>query len=250
MAADLSPIPTGRTAPPTRRWGDGGFTLIELLVVIAIVALLIGILLPALASARNAARNVKCQANLRSLHQTVVLYANENQDRVPLGYRGGRLQWNTMIYSGTSNLFVLFGRLERAGLLEAPEALYCPAESAEQQMYNTQANPWPPGVPGVNVEGGYASAPLVDWGFSEFPPSAPGMVRLTNLPIGPLLGDGVGLPARLDSRHRDGVHTLFTDSGVRWVPRTRFDQPLSECVGLSPENNDAQRRIWDILADR
>jgi prepilin-type N-terminal cleavage/methylation domain-containing protein len=68
-----------------------GFTLIELLVVIAIIGVLLGILLPALSSARDSARRVKCQANLRSLHQTVVLYANDWQDRVPLGYRGGRL---------------------------------------------------------------------------------------------------------------------------------------------------------------
>ena len=229
------------------RGAGAGFTLIELLVVIAIIGLLLGLLLPALGAARNSARNVKCQANLRSLHQTVVIYSNDWQDRVPLGYRGGRLQWNTMVYSGTSNRFVLFGRLERGGYLPAPEALYCPAEMADQQRFNTPANPWPPGTPGVNVEGGYASAPFVDWGFAELPRV---MVRLTDLPVGPLLGDGVGLPERLDSRHVTGVHTLYTDSAVTWNPRTRFEEPLSESVGLSPDNNDAQRRIWEILADR
>lgn len=226
----------------------GAFTLIELLVVIAIIGVLIGLLLPALASARDSARRVHCQANLRSVHQLVVLYANEANDRVPLGYRGGRLQWNTMVYSGTgTGKFVLFGRMERAGLLGAPEVLYCPSESAEDQQYDTPSNPWPPGTPGTNVQGGYASAPFVDWGFAEFPPVMP---RLTTMDFGPLLADGVGLPERVDSRHVRGVNTLYTDSGVRWAPRTAFDEPLSECVGLDPSNNDAQRRIWDILADR
>jgi prepilin-type N-terminal cleavage/methylation domain-containing protein len=225
-----------------------GFSLIELLVVIAVIGVLTGLLLPALSGARDSARRVHCQANLRSVHQTLVLYANEHQDRAPLGYRGGRVQWNTMVYSGTSGLFVLFGRLELAGLLEAPEVLYCPAETAEGQRFDTPANPWPPGTPGVNVEGGYASAPFVDWRFAEFPDT---MVRLVDLGPGePLLSDGVGLPARVDSRHVDGVHTLFVDSGVRWTDRTRFDGPLSECTGLSPDFNDAQRRIWDVLAGR
>jgi len=241
------PNPPDRATLSVRVSLARGFSLIELLVVIAIIGLLLGLLLPALGAARNSARNVKCQANLRSLHQTVVIYSNDWQDRVPLGYRGGRLQWNTMVYSGTSNRFVLFGRLERGGYLPAPEALYCPSEMADQQRFNTAANPWPPGTPGVNVEGGYASAPFVDWGFAELPPV---MVRLTDLPLGPLLGDGVGLPERLDSRHVTGVHTLYTDSAVKWNPRTRFEVPLSESVGLSPDNNEAQRRIWEILADR
>ncbi len=235
----------GSRRPP--RAPAAAFSLIELLVVIAVVGVLIAMLLPALSSARTTARRVKCQANLRSLHQTLVLYAGEHRDQVPLGYRGGRLQWNTMVYSGTSDLFVLFGRLERAGLLDAPEALYCPAESADQQRFNTDANPWPPGTPGVNVEGGYASAPLVDWAFAEFPPAMP---RLFDLPPGPLLADGVGLPERLDSRHRDGVHALYTDSGVAWIDRARFADDLNACVGLSPDNNDAQRRIWAVIGER
>jgi prepilin-type N-terminal cleavage/methylation domain-containing protein/prepilin-type processing-associated H-X9-DG protein len=68
------------------------FTLIELLVVIGIISLLISVLLPALNAARHAANTVKCAANLRSIGQAMMLYAEEYQNNIvgaPVNTGGG-----------------------------------------------------------------------------------------------------------------------------------------------------------------
>ncbi len=66
------------------------FTLIELLVVIAIIALLMGIVLPSLAGARDTAKTMHCSTNLRSIGQSLQMYADENHETFP--YTSG---WHT-----------------------------------------------------------------------------------------------------------------------------------------------------------
>lgn len=220
------------------------FTLIELLVTIAIIGILVSMLLSALSTAKAKAQRTSCLNNLRQVNLLLTSYALDNEGRVPLGYRGGRKQWNTMVYSGTINEFVIFGRLYQANLLEQPRVLYCPAERAASQAYNTTENPWPPGTNGVNVQGGYASNPLVDWGSTNQPPWWPYLEKLSEEAI---LADTPGLPERIDTRHRTGANVLFGDGSAIWVDRGKFDAPLSLCTNISPACNPAQDELWKIL---
>lgn len=62
-----------------------GFTLIELLVVVAIIAILAAILFPTLSRARWRSLNAGCLANLRQLGIALRTYAEDNEDRFPVG---------------------------------------------------------------------------------------------------------------------------------------------------------------------
>ena len=69
------------------------FTLIELLVVIAIIALLLSIILPSLKRVKEAGKRTTCMANLRSLSQCLVLYANDNDSEIPSATTSGSNAW-------------------------------------------------------------------------------------------------------------------------------------------------------------
>ncbi len=66
-----------------RTFVERGFTLIELLVVIAIIAVLAGLLLPVLDRAKAKGKDVACINNLKQWALATVMYANDNDDRLP-----------------------------------------------------------------------------------------------------------------------------------------------------------------------
>jgi prepilin-type N-terminal cleavage/methylation domain-containing protein len=220
------------------------FTLLELLIVVAIVAVLAALTMGVLSRGRETSNRANCLSNLRALHTSATRFATDNNGALPIGYRLAKKQFNTTLYSGSSNKWVLLGLLVEADLIQDPRILFCPSETDPTQAFQTPANPWPR-QSGKNLQGCYACNPLVDWGTAGAPPEWP---RLQSLERVPMLADGAGMPARVDSRHRDGVNVIFTDGGARWAPRAEFDAELRQCTELSAAANEPQTRLWEILA--
>ncbi|MGF1634642.1 MAG: type II secretion system protein [Phycisphaerae bacterium] len=235
---------------------NNAFTLVELLVVVGIIALLVGILLPSLSAATEKARQANCLSNLRQLHTAFVLYAHDNRDQVPIGYRLTK-QFNSMVYSNSTGQFVLFGKLWPTGLIDVGAVLTCPSEDNPQFQFDTPQNPWPPGVQSANTFSGYAGRPesqLPDDFANPGPLAGFELPRLTRLGNAALLADLMNSPGRLATRHETGVNTLWGHGGAGWVERSTFAVPLEaspEPTGWPPNTDPAigvlQDEIWLAL---
>ena len=78
-----------------------GFTLIELLVVIAIIGILAGILLPALGKAQKVAKRAACVDNVKQIMLACLMYADDNDERLPFAFTIGYEHPYYIQYSGT-----------------------------------------------------------------------------------------------------------------------------------------------------
>lgn len=81
--------PSGRGMDPRP-----AFTLIELLVVIAIVAILAAMLVPALSRAKGTAQRIGCVNKLRQWGMGLVMYVDEQADRLPREAHGSSARLN------------------------------------------------------------------------------------------------------------------------------------------------------------
>ena len=253
-----------------KRGRVAGFTLVELLVVVGIIAVLVAILLPVMGKARESARRTACLSNLRQVHAIFHIYAMENRDLVPIGYRRKTptdpepiKQFNSMVYSASTGKFCLFGILYMNGKMREPDVFFCPSNLHLQSIRQSEMNPWPPGPDGPDPTkhsfAGYGGRPEVELA-DEFhlsgnligvPQVLVHVPRLNDFKFKAIFADLVAAPTRVELRHKTGVNVLYGDGSASWVSRDRFNADLAVC----PENpnascNSNQDRIWAVLDQR
>jgi prepilin-type N-terminal cleavage/methylation domain-containing protein/prepilin-type processing-associated H-X9-DG protein len=116
------------------------FTLIELLVVIGIIGLLAGLLLPVLGRAKAKGQATGCSNNLRQLGLALLLYADENEERLVNNHGIQetlrlRQSWanNVMDWresDGNTNLALLTGGKLAPYLNQATAVFKCPSDKS------------------------------------------------------------------------------------------------------------------------
>ena len=163
-----------------KRLGHRGFTLIELLVVIAIIAILASMLLPALSKAKEQSKRAVCKSNQRQIVLTMLMYANDNNQRFPEGLRDNGIEHFSFIHSR------VFDYMQTQGGM-ATNSFNCPNK---KDWFRVQ--------PGVGYRLGYyflwghrthqdKRRPDADYGNEPWPWDSP--QKATADPSWPMIGD-------------------------------------------------------------
>jgi prepilin-type N-terminal cleavage/methylation domain-containing protein len=194
--------PMLRTAP--RR----GFTLVELLIVIGLIALLISLLIPALNKAREQSNRAKCLGNLRTLGQSMFLYASTFKDRLPNCNPPG-VASNT---AAADMALVAFAN----NFVRSPKVFFCPSDKGSPPEEIVTAMPQVPNSARISYD--FYS---VYW----LPEYGPKLSVLKNAPLAWDVGVDPSAVFNPDQNHGPtGGNVVHSDGHAEWQDAKLWDR--------------------------
>jgi prepilin-type N-terminal cleavage/methylation domain-containing protein len=189
----------------------GGFTLIEVLVVVAIIGLLVAVLLPSLSRAREQARVAVCRSNLRTLGQSLVMYADANRDKLPNANLPGTDVTDPA--SEQANTIVMMGMTRKYRL--QPDVFHCPMDES----------PAPEAIETVAYTAPDSARVSYDfYSFWWYPEYGPNLTDMNQAPLAWDLDGGSAAPTWLQNHGIKGGNVVFGDTRVEWQPQVRWDR--------------------------
>lgn len=219
-----------------------GFTLIELLVVIAIIAILAAILFPVFARAREKARQSSCLSNVKQQMTSIVMYAQDYDENMPL------------TYTRVGSYFMPMGGLHSSGYLPWIVSVMPYVKNTQVFTCPSESYSWDGGVDdSSDAETEYG---LVSYGFNENC-SAVGVGKFAFVSETMAICDKgdtgtyfIDTRSGLDDRngrndvalkrHNEGCNIGFADGHGKWFKDTNIPENLYD--GSDP---DTASRFWD-----
>lgn len=227
--------------------GPRAFTLIDVMVSMLIVAVLISLLLPTLSGVRETARQVICGSNVRQHGMGIIMYADDNRDRlVPSLFvgatAGGRFAPEEMVKlrvapvpdSVTVPTWDGLGHLYAQDYLSVPGVFYCPSHNGEHRL-DAYADAWKQSI--GTIVGNY-----------QYRGRGPnGSLRLSRIEPGTTALVADGLRTQADYNHEVGCNVLRADMAVLWFS----DNDRKFASGLPKSVMEASattiQSAWDLL---
>jgi prepilin-type N-terminal cleavage/methylation domain-containing protein/prepilin-type processing-associated H-X9-DG protein len=182
------------------------FTLIELLVVIGIIGVLIGMLLPTLSKARESSKRTSCLANLRSLGQAMVLYANDSKDRLP----NSNPPYTVADYTATNSVLVALANK----YVRNAATFHCPSDEDPVQESITTADYLMPNSARGSYDF-YSVFWMPEWG--------PRWARMKMAPLAWDVDGGSTTPAADQNHGIKGGNVVFADGHAQWQEQKLWD---------------------------
>ncbi|MCC6427551.1 MAG: type II secretion system protein [Phycisphaerales bacterium] len=110
------------------------FTLVELLVTVSVIAILLSLTIGILGRAKDAGKQVRCLANLRSLHAAVELYRTDYKLMYPYAESVAELypSWVHAPYGSLAQSLMITIPAQAPRPVKAPEPMWCAADRLER----------------------------------------------------------------------------------------------------------------------